>query len=272
MVASADPVSAQTEDPELGWSDTAELTFVFTGGNAESGTVGFKNELRRAWEGATWVVDVNTLRTESTTLVRTAQRVPAGLEVTETAVAGLTAANYYARSRYDRKLSDRTFWFGGGGWERNTFSGVEHRFTANGGVGNTWIDTERTSLTTAYGASVTTQNDVVDAENADTFPGLRLSYELRQQVTANTELTSALLVDQNLDDVGDIRSDLVNAVTIDMNAVLALTVRWRLLFDGRPSLVQVPIVDTLGGATGDVAMVEAEAVDSFLTFALVASF
>ena len=52
VTAGVGTARAQDDDVELGWSDTAELTAVFTGGNAEASTVGFKNELMRAWESS----------------------------------------------------------------------------------------------------------------------------------------------------------------------------------------------------------------------------
>ena len=44
--------SALADEPELGWSDQAELSYVLTAGNSESTTLGFKNELKRTWQAA----------------------------------------------------------------------------------------------------------------------------------------------------------------------------------------------------------------------------
>ena len=49
-----------------------------------------------------------------------------------------TAENYYLRGRYDRNITERFFWYGGVGWDRNEFAGIKNRMTVFGGVGNLW--------------------------------------------------------------------------------------------------------------------------------------
>lgn len=270
--AGAGTAWAQDDEKELGWADTAELSVVFTGGNAEANTLGLRNALTRTWENANLLVDVSALRAETTTVTRTAVVTPPGVQVNETSVSKPTAANYYARGRYDRNISDRFFWFAGTGWDRNTFAGIEHRYTTSGGVGNTWVDTEATTFRTSYGVSLVRQDDVVAANGIQTFAGLRLGYDYRRQLTDNTELTSALIAEENLDVTEDFRTDLVSAVTVNMSSRLALTVRWQLLFDNRPSLIEVPLVDTSGAPLGRSTFIDADSVDNLLTFAVVASF
>ena len=164
---------AQDAEEELGWADTAELTVVFTGGNAKASTLGFRNELAREWEGATLVTSVGALRAESTTFTRTAVGVsPTSFEMTKDSVTALTAESYYARGQYDRELNARTFWYAGTGWERNTFAGIANRYSWGGGVGNTWVDDDRSTFRTNYGVTYTLQDDVTKvAGGDDTFRG-----------------------------------------------------------------------------------------------------
>jgi len=114
---------AQEDDDALGWSDTTELTVVFTGGNAEGSTVGFKNELTRAWESSDLVVSLGALRAESTAFTRTAiGDSPVSFQVTKNSLTAVTAESYYVHWQYDHELNVRAFWYAGTGWERNTFS------------------------------------------------------------------------------------------------------------------------------------------------------
>ena len=53
---------------------------------------------------------------------------------------------------------------------------------------------------TAYGVTYTRQDNVAGPHA--TFASLRLSYDFRQRVTSNTEVTSVLVADENLDDRG----------------------------------------------------------------------
>ena len=265
---------AQADDEELGWSDTAELTAVFTGGNAEASTLGFKNELTRDWESSDLVIGVGALRAESTAFTRTAVGVsPLSFQVTKDSVTALTAESYYARGQYERELSPRTFWYAGTGWERNTFAGIENRYSWGGGVGNTWVDDDASIFKTGYGFTYTVQDDVAETTDGnDTFGGLRLSYDYRRQLTANTEFTSLFVADENLQETEDFRTDLINAVAVSMSSQLALKVSWQLLYDHLPSLVGISLMGVNGLQTGDTVFTELDTVDNLLTFALVASF
>ena len=66
------------------------------------------------------------IRAESTTFVRTAVGTPDNFVFIEDKESSLTAENYLAALRYDRKVSDFLFWYGGASWERNRFAGVEN--------------------------------------------------------------------------------------------------------------------------------------------------
>lgn len=262
------------EDADVGWADAAELTVVFTGGNAEASTLGFKNDLTRTWTSASLLVGVGALRANSTTFARTALGVsPTNFQVTKDSISTLTAESYYARGQYDRDLSARTFWYAGTGWERNTFTGIQNRYSWGGGVGNTWVDDDTSTFKTGYGLTYTLQDDVASAAGSDdTFAGLRLSYDYRRQVTANTEFTSVLIADENLEETADFRTDLINAVAVSMSSQLALKVSWQLLYDHQPSLLTLPLIGVAGVPTGDTVFTELDTVDNLLTFALVATF
>ena len=270
-LVTAAPAWAQDDDAEPGWSDTAELTVVFTGGNAESSTLGVKNELVRTWEAASLVVAAGALRADSTTFVRTAVGVsPTSFRVGKEGVSVLTTESYYARGQYDREISARTFWYAGGGWDRNTFAGVQNRYSGGAGLGNMWVDTDHSTFKTGYGLTVTRQEDVVGTN--ETFGGLRLSYDYRQQLTDTTKFTSVLVADENLSEAGDFRSDLINAIVVSMSGQLALKVSWQMLYDRQPSLVGLQLLGVGGGPTGDTVFADLDAVDNLLTFALVATF
>ena len=265
---------AQDDVEDLGWSDTAELTVVFAGGNAEASTIGFKNELTRGWESRDLVVGLGALRAESTVFARTAVGVsPASFQVTKDSVTALTAESYYARGQYDHELNAGTFWYAGTGWERNTFAGIQNRYTWGGGLGNTWIDDDTSTFKTEYGVTYTLQDNVAETgDGNDTFGGLRLSYDYRRQLTATTEFTSVLVADENLQDTDDFRTDLTNAIAVSMTSRLALKVSWQLLYDNLPSLVGIPLTDVGGLPTGDTVFARLDTVDNLLTFALVANF
>ena len=106
VVAGVGTAWAQDDEPELGWSETAELTAVFTGGNSEASTLGFRNQLARTWENATFVFDAGALRAESAAIFRSAVGASAAsFQVTKDSVSALTAESFYTRGQYDRAIS-----------------------------------------------------------------------------------------------------------------------------------------------------------------------
>lgn len=263
-------IAAQERDEEQGWSDTAELSFVAVTGNAESTTLGFDNTLRRVWAGARFKLEAGGLRAETTELRRRAVGTPGDFRLEEEEERRLAAESYHLRGRYDREISEHTFWFAGAGWERNEPSGLRNRFSVVAGAGRRWFETERTRLFTDLGLTFTDQEDVVEAPGADTsFPGLRLSAEYRRLLTETTTYEAGLIVDENLDDTSDLRADLVNSLAVAMNRHLSLKVSLQLLFDHQPARVAVPLESPGGVATGQTVQAELEELDSTLKVTLV---
>ena len=258
----------------LGWSDTAELTLVFTGGNAEATTLGLRNELVGNWENSSVSVEISALRAQSSQTTRIATGPsPLTFQVSTQTASTLTAEHYFAHSRYDRHLGGKTFWYIGAGWDRNTFAGFDHRYTGNSGVGHTWLENDMWIFKTAYGVGYTLQRDIAPAPSGDDgFVGIRLSYEFKGQITPTTEFTSGLVADENLEKTSDFRTDLINAIAVDMTSQLALKVSWQLLYDHLPSQVAIPLRLPSGDLTGDMVLTPLASVDQIVTFALVASF
>lgn len=255
-----------------GWEAKTELSFVQTGGNASASTLGLANLFTRDWGSTQIKIDFGGVRTETTRFTRTATGTADNFNVTETTNSELSAENYFARTRLDRKLSDRTSVFGQTGWLRNTFAGLDNRFVTVAGIANQWVDTDQQKLRTAYGVTFTKQDDVVpNPDISDTFVGAQFTSEFWRQLTETAEWTSTLVVDGNGDDTSDIRADWVNALGVSMSDRLALKTTLQLLFDNQPSLVGVPLTGP-GGADAGTVLVPLDEFDRVFTVALVVSF
>ena len=269
---SASHLSAQDE-PELGWFYTAELTLLFTSGNAEAQAFGVRAGLRRPWEDSEFSLTAGGLRTETGTTIRTAVGSVDDFTLDETSKSEVTGEAYFATSRFDRSLSDRVFLYAGAGWERNTFAGFDSRIILVGGLGNTWADKESTRFKTDYGLTFTKQDDVIEnPSKSNSFGGLRVSSTLWRQVTGSTAFESLLIVDQSLNEIEDLRADFTNSLIVEISTALAFKTSLRLLFDNRPSLTGVVLEQPLGTPTGDTVLVPLHKLDTIFTIALVASF
>ncbi len=175
MIAIGLPLAAQ--EAAFSWENATELSYVATSGNASSRTLGLKSTLTGSGDSGTFKLELGGIRASSNFTTRSAVGTSDDFVVNEETRTEQSAANYFARSRYDRALGAR-FAFGGGGWERNTFSGVNHRFSFVAGVGNTWVDGDTGLFKTDLGVTYTIQRDVVpDSTRSDEFVGLRATIE-----------------------------------------------------------------------------------------------
>lgn len=263
------PAPAQDE-PETGWSDTAEVALFASAGNTEVQTISLRNTASRRWTDSALEIALGAVRSETTTTSRTAVGDPLSFTLRETSDSELTAENYFLRARYDRDVHEKLFWFAGLGWERNEFSGISNRSTALAGLGRVWVESEGRLFRTDAALTYTDQEDV-SGESRE-FAGLRLSYRLEHRLNESTSVVSALSVDENLDDTSDYRADFENSLAVSMSERLALKVSLQLLYDNQPAFGQVPLIGIDGSPTGNSVAVALDELDSTLTVSLVADF
>lgn len=243
---------APAQDPDRPWKASAELSFVQTGGNAESSTVGFAGTFARTWSRTELRVEMGSIRTRTTRRTRIAIGVADDYRIETISDTRVSAENYQARITLDRSVSARTALFFRSEWVRNTFSGIDGRIVNGGGVSNRWIDDDHQRFNTRYALTHTTQHDVVSAPGGPSrFFGLQLSAEYRRQI-AKAEWTSALVVDENGKELADLRADWTNSVAVALSGRLALKTTLRLIFDNQPSLLEVPLQSETGEVLGTV--------------------
>ncbi|UCF20329.1 MAG: DUF481 domain-containing protein [Gemmatimonadota bacterium] len=266
----APPGWAQEGEEELGLRFTAEFSTVWTAGNSQSSTLGLASTIRYLWERSEAKLEGGAVRTESTLKSRTAVGTSEIFEIEEDKVTEKTAEAYYVRGRYDYRISEYFFLFGGTDWLRNTFAGIESRLLVAAGAGNAWLDSERMRFKTDYSATYTFQQDVV--ENPFTkanFPGLRLAYDYWWKLTGSTEFESKLIGDLNLDNTDDVRIDFTNALPVAISSKLALKPSLQLLWRNDPSLTEVPLFASDGTPADQAVLVPLQKLDSFFTISLV---
>src|SRR5262249_6009720 len=108
----APPATPTPPPPPPGpkWSDSAELGYVATSGNAETSTFGLKNSLVREHDKSRFEVKLGGIR-----VVTTDKNIFAvGTATDFESIDGnpkTTAESYYLNGRYDRKITQRFYWF-----------------------------------------------------------------------------------------------------------------------------------------------------------------
>jgi len=273
LVAGATPAA---DEERTGWSDVAELSLVSTAGNSESSTFGFKNALIRAGESSNLEIRAGGIRAEADTITRFAVGPDPGYSLQETTDTAVTAENYYLHGNYKRLISEKLFWYAGGGWERNRFAGIDNRYLVEGGVGNIWRDDDVLKFRTQYSVTMTKQDDVVPRPDADdTWVGARAGWNYLNKFGANTTYENVLVVDANLEDSSRWRGDMINSVSVSMSARLALKVSLQWLYENEPAFTEVERFTTLGPppvSSGEMVPFQLDELDTVLTASLVVNF
>lgn len=266
--AAAAPAGAQ----ETGWKNTAEVSYVVAAGNASTATMGFGDKLVRRWESSTLQFSLSGIRSESVVITRAVSAAGPPPVVSTDRETNVTAENYAFSTRFDRKLSEHFFWYGGAGWKRNRFSGIKNLYSGAAGLGNTWFETDEATFKTEYAATFTRQEDLEGGPDAArSFAGARISWEYERQLTDNTRYTNTLVLDENLKETQDFRADMLNALQVAMSSNLALKVGLLMLYDNQPSFVKA--ADPLDLLPADTtALVELKKLDTIFTVSLVVDF
>lgn len=266
------PGVAAAQDDEIpdGWSFKGELSSVWVAGNSRSFTFGAGAKLYNKWGRNLWRLEAGGIRTESTILTRRAVGSVTSYDVIVDEDKQKTAESYYARTRYDRELSDHFYLFGGLDWMRNTFAGIDSRFLLVVGAGNTWVDNTRTRFKTDYAVTYTFQTDVIENPDVETnFPGLRAGWEFWRQLTTSTEFESLLTVDMNLSETEDLRFDFTNSLEVSISSALALKPSLQLVWRNLPALTEVDLFASDGSPLDATVTTPLEKLDSFFRLALV---
>jgi putative salt-induced outer membrane protein YdiY len=264
-------VGSRAEEPQLGWSANVELSLVATSGNSEASSFGLRSDAQRKWQGALWTLEAGALRAEESRFERRAVGAsPDDVVLEERSDSVPTAESYFLRSQYDRKASERRLWFGGAGWERDRFAGIDARWSVVAGAGNVWADREELQSRTRYGLTWTREEQST-GESLD-FAGARLSWSLLRRLTTSASFTSSSIVDVNLDDTADLRAEELAAIAVTMSDRLALKVSALLKYDHQPALVAVPRFLPDGTPAGDSVLVPLSELDTVLSASLVVSF
>ncbi|MEN8143616.1 MAG: DUF481 domain-containing protein [Gemmatimonadota bacterium] len=254
------------DDGEKAWSNTALLTWVATGGNSTTRTLGLSDELMLKSGPSTFIFAAGAIRSEaSTRMIIAVGTSTADFTVEETTTTELTAESYFARSRYERQVAPLVFVFSGLGWDRNTFAGVDNRWTVVGGVGLKVVDTEDTQFKIDIGATYVIQDDVIQAEVVDKFGGLRFGWNLSHVLTPSTSFSSTLVLDENLSTSSDVRFDLLNALAVQMSDLLALKTSLQLLWDNEPALQSLSLEFPAGTPSGFTVSTPLDKLDSVFT-------
>ncbi|MGH7544848.1 MAG: DUF481 domain-containing protein, partial [Gemmatimonadota bacterium] len=142
---------AQPETAKRPWSNSADLSLVVTGGNSKTVNVSLSDQFTYTWPSSELALRGSALRTQ--TSQRTLTNVGGEVQVDE--VRSTTAEAYKVEGQYRHTIWRGFAWYVGAGWERNRFSGIDHRESLDAGLSYRFLGTEIQTLRAELGANYT---------------------------------------------------------------------------------------------------------------------
>jgi hypothetical protein len=235
------------EPPELGWSNSTDLSLVLTAGNSAAQTWGFSDQLRHVWKDARFEFEAKVIRSDTSDdrffMVEPGIEFPVGGAPANPATSlikpdpTLDVANYLARGVYERNITPRFFWNAGASWDRNDDAGILNRYIVHAGVGNTWVDLERRRFATSYGISYTDrEEEEPDPEKDRRFAGARLGWDYTEKFNEGTTFDHKFASNANLSDFSDYSIDTTSALTVSVVSHVSLKVSLQWLYEHEPAL------------------------------------
>jgi hypothetical protein len=287
LAVPATVLAQDEEEDKTGWANTTDLSFVVTSGNSDTQTLGLADVLTRTWKRSRVRFRFNALKSDTADDRFALVEVPDGGPPDGTDPEDLPwvvitpsrdpdVENYLVEGRYDHKISEKFVWNAGASWDRNKDAGILDRYIAFAGLGNIWIDKERTEFDTSYALSYTDRTEeIVDPTKDETFSGLRLGVAFSQKVGKNSTYNNDSTFNTNLSDTADFSVDMTNAFSVSMGEHLALKVSLQWLFANEPALEEIERFIILDDGTeiqlGDV-IVRKDDLDTIFRTSLIVNF
>jgi putative salt-induced outer membrane protein YdiY len=194
---------------------------------------------------------------------------PDDFDIVDDVSGELDTERYYVSGNYQRNISPRLFWTGGGGWDKDTTAGIDNRTVLFAGVGTTWKDNERTLFKTDYTVTYTRRLDgIPDPERGENFSELRLAWDYRQQLSSHSTFDSGLVFFAVVTDLNDNRFATANGISTKLTEVLALRFSVDLRYQNIPAFEEIDLRTPEGLPSGQV-VVRKNQLDIIWKFSLV---
>ncbi|MGE5125575.1 MAG: DUF481 domain-containing protein [Betaproteobacteria bacterium] len=238
------PATGLAQPKPVGWTTTANLSGVLTGGNTAALSFGLKARTERNWLRTQYYLEGGGIRQDAVDKTKYAVGTPDSFTVTELSVRNKKAENYFGETGFERRVTERFFWTVNGGFKRDLFSGVEQLLSGRAGVGYYWTDRSAQELKLGLDATYNHQKEKVpNPDTKENWAGGRLSadYAVKFGNNKQSAFTSKLALDQNLQVSKDFRALWDNALTVSVSRRLALQLGGKLDFRNLPALQEVAL-------------------------------
>lgn len=104
------PQAVLAQPKPVGWTTTANLSGVLTGGNTETTSFGAKAHTEYNWLRTQFFLEGSGIRQDAVDKTLFAVGTPASFSITETSIRNKKAENYSAETGFERRVTERFFW------------------------------------------------------------------------------------------------------------------------------------------------------------------
>lgn len=207
----AQPVTPPPEPPPR-WERKGELSFVATGGNTDTQTLGLGTSI--VWRPSPWTTEARIafVRSEADDV--------------------LTAKSLVTEFRESRAFNARLEAFGRLGYLTNEFAGIDHRTAIDGGIGYKVLTGPVHTLRFDGGLGFARETRVTGEGLSDPIANLGAGY--KWQVSTTADITNATLFTASLDEASDWRVGNGIAVTAALTDLLSLKLSHEVKFVNQP--------------------------------------
>jgi putative salt-induced outer membrane protein len=148
----------------------------------------------------------------------------------------VTAESSAASMRGNYDLTPRLYVYAGGGYLRNTFSGIDSLWSVDGGAGYKLFDGPSQFLKAEGGVGWTNETDIILGiiTPSRSYANIRAALNYKWQLTKSAAFTNDFTYLLDLDDTANYFITNRAAITADISKVFALQASWTLLWRNQP--------------------------------------
>jgi len=261
------------DEPKRNWKNSTELAYLGSGGNAETTTFGIKNDYKYTFPKAEFTFKVEGMRASDTTTSRMAFGSVDNFNIQETEDSQVKTERYSVGLKYERKISEKMFWFLGSDWEKDVPKGIKSRTDLTAGLGNHIIKNEETEFKINYGLAYTMRDHFIEPDGFDSsFGSFVLSTILMKKIGERSKLDQVFDYSMPLSETGDFRSKFTNSLTTTISGSLAMKMSLGLFYENKPAFGEMKLYDHEGGSELGTVLYEKDELDYTFTASLVINF